>query len=181
MHRCTRNATTIDFIFSGERIMAARKKGKRAPAKARGAVTNAIGKGHQVWLAGLGALARAQREGPKLFENLVEEGSEFEQRQRTNVRQLAEGAWKELRETVDTRTSAARGKANEALDNLEEIFQTRVQKALQQLGMPTSHEIGALSRKVNELNRSVQALTRSKPAAAARKASAAPPAEEAVF
>jgi poly(hydroxyalkanoate) granule-associated protein len=154
--------------------MAVRKKGKRAPAKARGAMANVIETGHQVWLAGLGALVRAQREGPKLFESLVEEGSDIEQRQRANVRHLAQGAWNELRETVDTRTAAARGKANEALENLEEIFQTRVQKALQQLGMPTSQEIGALSRKVNELNRSVQALTRSKSTGATRKASAAP-------
>jgi poly(hydroxyalkanoate) granule-associated protein len=161
--------------------MAVRKKGKRAPAKARGAMSNVIQTGHQVWLAGLGALARAQHEGPKLFESLVEEGSAIERRQRTNVRHLAKGAWQELRDAVDTRTAAARGKANEALDSLEEIFQTRVQKALQQLGMPTSQEIGALSRKVNELNRSVQALTR-KTGAAPRKA---PPAsqhvEEPVF
>jgi poly(hydroxyalkanoate) granule-associated protein len=159
--------------------MAVRKKAKRAPAKARGAVANVIGMGHQVWLAGLGALARAQREGPKLFESLVEEGSTIEQRQRTNVRHLALGAWKDLRETVDTRTAAARGKANETLDNLEQMFQARVQKALQQLGMPTSHEIGALSRKVNELNRSVQALTRSKSGTTTTRKAApsAPPAE----
>jgi poly(hydroxyalkanoate) granule-associated protein len=159
--------------------MAARKKGKRAPAKTRAAASNVIGMGHQVWLAGLGAVARTQREGPRLFESLVEEGTAIEHRQRSNVRHLAQGAWKELRETLDTRTAAARGKASEALDNLEEIFQKRVQKALQQLGMPTSQEIGALSRKVNELNRSVQALTRSKSAVATRKAP--PTQEEAVF
>jgi len=153
--------------------MAARKKGKRAPAKARGAIADVIGVGHQVWLAGLGALARAQREGPKLFESLVEEGGAIEQRQRSNVRHLAQGAMKELRETIDTGTAAARSKANETLDNLEQVFQTRVQKALQQLGMPTSQEIGALSRKVNELNRSVKALTQSKSTVASRKAAAA--------
>jgi poly(hydroxyalkanoate) granule-associated protein len=162
--------------------MAGRKKAKRAPAKARGAMANIIETGHQVWLAGLGALARAQHEGPKLFESLVEEGGAIEQRQRANVRHLAQGAWKELRQEVETRTATARGKANEAIDNLEEIFQARVQKALQQLGMPTSHEISALSRKVNELNRSVQALTRTKPAAGARKARPSePPAETAPF
>ena len=156
--------------------MAARKKGNRAPAaKARGALADVIGVGHQVWLAGLGALARAQREGPKLFESLVEEGGAIEQRQRANVRHLAQGALKELRETIDTGTAAARGKANETLDNLEHVFQTRVQKALQQLGMPTSQEIGALSRKVNELNRSVKALTNSKSTVANRKAPPAPP------
>lgn len=157
--------------------MAARKKAKRAPAKARGAVANMIGMGHQVWLAGIGALARAQREGPKLFESLVEEGGEIEQRQRSNVRHLAQGALNELRETLDEKTAAARGKANEALENLEEIFQTRVQKALQQLGMPTSHEIGALSRKVNELNRSVQALTQAQGARARKAPSSQTPAE----
>jgi poly(hydroxyalkanoate) granule-associated protein len=167
------------YNFSGGRIMAARKKGKRAPARKSAAASNVIGLGHQIWLAGLGAVARAQREGPKVFESLVEEGSALEQRQRSNVRHLAQGAWNELRESLDTRTAAARGKASEALDNLEEIFQTRVQKALQQLGMPTSQEIGALSRKVNELNRSVQALTRSRPRAAAGKAPSAQ--EEAVF
>jgi poly(hydroxyalkanoate) granule-associated protein len=163
--------------------MAARKKGKRAPAKARGAMSNVIGIGHQVWLAGLGAFARAQSEGPKLFESLAEEGSALERRQRDKVRHLAQDAWKDLRETLDERTAAARGKANETLDNLEQIFQSRVQKALQQLGMPTSQEIGALSRKVNELNRSVQALTRSK-SAAPRKAPSVPVAahvEEPVF
>ncbi len=157
--------------------MAARKKGKRAPAKARGAIANVIGAGHQVWLAGLGALARAQSEGPKLFESLVAEGEAIEHRQRANVRHLAQGALKDLRDSIDTRATAARGKANEALDNLEQIFQSRVQKALQQLGMPTSHEIGALSRKVNELNRSVQALTRTKAPASARKQPPAPTAE----
>jgi poly(hydroxyalkanoate) granule-associated protein len=157
--------------------MTVRKKGKRAPAKTQGAIANVIETGHQVWLAGLGALVRAQREGPKLFESLVEEGATIEQRQRTNVRHMAQGALQDLRETLDTRTAQVRGKANEAMENLEQIFQARVQKALQQLGMPTSHEIGALSRKVNELNRSVQALTRSKSAATARKAPPAPPAE----
>ena len=162
--------------------MAVRKKSKRAPAKARGAMSNVIGMGHQVWLAGLGALVRAQREGPKLFESLVEEGGAVEQRQRSNVRHLAQGAWKELREAVDTRTAEARGKANEALDNLEQVFQTRVQKALQQLGMPTSQEIGALSRKVNELNRSVKALAQTRPAAPAKKAaSSSAHVEEPVF
>ena len=59
-------------------------------------------------------------------------------------------------------TDGVRGKAGETLENLEAIFQSRVQKALQQLGMPTSKEINALSRKVNELNHSVNALTRSR-------------------
>jgi poly(hydroxyalkanoate) granule-associated protein len=146
--------------------MAARKKGKgrraSASGKARGAMASAVDAGHHIWLAGLGALARTQHEGPKLFESLVEEGRELEARQRAKAEHVVKGAWKGVRHTVEARAAKMRGKADETLENIESIFQTRVQRALQQLGMPTSHEIAALSRKVNELNRSVQALTRSR-------------------
>ena len=158
--------------------MAVRKKGKskRAPTKAhgkaRGRIAGVIDVGQQVWLAGLGAFARAQREGPKLFESLIEEGSALQQEQRAKVEHVVKGAWKGVRQQVDSRAEQARTRATETLDNLEEMFQTRVQKALQQLGMPTSQEIGALSRKVNELNRSVQTLARGK--SASRRKAAAP-------
>jgi len=108
-------------------------KGKRAPAVTKTPMANAIEVGHHIWLAGLGALARAQREGPKLFESLVEEGGSLEERQRANATRLVKGAWEGLRETVDARTAEVRGKAGETLENLEAIFQSRVQKALQQL------------------------------------------------
>ena len=140
------------------------------PAATKTPMANAIEVGHHIWLAGLGALARAQREGPKLFESLVEEGGSLEERQRANATRLVKGAWEGLRETVDARAAEVRGKAGETLENLEAIFQSRVQKALQQLGMPTSKEINALSRKVNELNQSVHALTRSKSGGSTRKA-----------
>jgi len=148
-------------------------KGKRAPAVTKTPMANAIEVGHHIWLAGLGAVARAQREGPKLFESLVEEGGSLEERQRANATRLVKGAWEGLRETVDARAAEVRGKAGETLENLEAIFQSRVQKALQQLGMPTSKEINALSRKVNELNQSVHALTRSKSGGSSRKAASA--------
>ena len=154
--------------------MATRKKGKgkRAAAPSRGALANVIDTGQQIWLAGLGAVARAQREGPKLFEALVMEGSEFQDQQRENVQERTTEAWQQLRATLDTRTAGVRGKATETMDNLEGILQTRVLKALQQLGVPTSQEIDALARKVKELNRSVQALTQSKATGAGRKGAA---------
>lgn len=151
--------------------MATRKKskGKRASTQPRNALANVIDTGQQIWLAGLGAVARAQREGPKLFEALVMEGSEFQDQQRDNVQERTAEVWQQLRSTLDARTAGVRGKATETMDNLEGILQTRVLKALQQLGVPTSQEIDALSRKVNELNRSVQALTQSKSTGTVRK------------
>jgi poly(hydroxyalkanoate) granule-associated protein len=75
-----------------------------------------------------------------------------------------------VRGAIDTRAEAVRGRATEALDNIERIFQTRVHKALQQIGVPTTNEIQHLSRKVNELTKSVQELTRSGKAPRARTA-----------
>lgn len=148
--------------------MAARKKAKskRTTASAKSTVANVIDTGHHIWLAGLGALVRAQREGSKLFDTLVEEGTSAEQHQRANAPHLIKNAWQSLRETVDERTAAVRSKAGDTIENLEATFQARVQKALQQLGMPTSQEIDALSRKIDELNRSVQALMHNKTTAA---------------
>jgi poly(hydroxyalkanoate) granule-associated protein len=165
-----------DQYISRRATMAVRKKGKSKRASARTAtpMANAIEVGHHIWLAGLGALARAQREGPKLFESLVEEGGSVQERQRTNAQRLVKGAWEGLRETVDARTAEVRGKAGETMENLEALFQSRVQKALQQLGMPTSKEINALSRKVNELNQSVHALTRSRSGGRTSKMAASP-------
>ena len=144
--------------------MATRKKSKskRASAPSRGALGNVIETGQHIWLAGLGAVARAQREGPKLFEALVQEGSEFQDLQRENVQERTAELWNDLRSQLDSRTAGVRSKASETVDNLEGIIQTRVLKALQQLGVPTSREIEMLARKVKELNRSVQTLTQAK-------------------
>ena len=139
--------------------MAVQKKGKRARRAAT--ETGAAGVAHQIWLAGLGALARAQTEGPKLFEALAAEGAVIQERGRAAAQAAVKGAVTNVREAVDVRVEAVRGKANEAIDSVEKLIQTRVQKTLQQIGVPTTHEIQSLSRRVNELNRSVQQLTRS--------------------
>lgn len=157
--------------------MATRKKskGKRAAAKPSNALASIFDTGQQIWLAGLGAVARAQREGPKLFETLVMEGSDFQEQQRDNLQERSADVWKDLRTQIDTRTAGVRGKATETIDNLEGILQTRVLKALQQLGVPTSHEIDALARKVKELNQSVQALTQAKAGAGGGRKGATTP------
>ena len=137
----------------------AAKKGKRA-GKRPAAKTDAIEFGQKIWLAGLGAFARARTEGPKLFESLVEEGSTMQEQTRDATQRAFSDAVSEVRGMTDKRIAAIRGKANETWDNMEKIFQSRVHKALQQLGMPTSQEIRALTRKVDELTRGVETLSK---------------------
>jgi poly(hydroxyalkanoate) granule-associated protein len=93
-----------------------------------------------------------------MFEALVEEGSVVHERVRDTTERAFNRAITEVRGAADERISSLRGRVDETWDNVEKIFQSRVQKALQQIGVPTSHEIRALTRKVDELTRSVEGL-----------------------
>jgi poly(hydroxyalkanoate) granule-associated protein len=73
---------------------------------------------------------------------------------RSKVREVFESA----QGRVQTRIGSARDQANETWDNLEALFQSRVQKALQQIGVPSAEEIRLLTRRVAELNETVKAL-----------------------
>jgi poly(hydroxyalkanoate) granule-associated protein len=103
-----------------------------------------------IWLAGLGAFAKAQEEGSKLFESLVKEGETVEARTRK--------AADDMLEEVKSKVEEVRGKATEKLDKLEQAFQDRVARALNRLGVPTNDDIQELSRRVEALNDNIQRL-----------------------
>jgi polyhydroxyalkanoate synthesis regulator phasin len=102
----------------------------------------------QIWQAGLGAFARAQEEGGKVFSRLVKESAEREAGADKSAE--AAGAW----------------------DKLEQVFEERVARALEKLGLPTRDEVAALRLQVAELTEQVAALTA--PRAAKAAAAAAP-------
>jgi ribosomal protein L29 len=58
-------------------------------------------------------------------------------------------------ETLQGRVGGAREQAQETWANLEALFQSRVERAMHQLGVPTAAEIRELSRRVAELNDTV--------------------------
>lgn len=153
-------------------------KGTRASKKSTAPARGLASAGQQIWLAGLGALSRAQTEGPKLFESLVEEGKTVHEKHRGNAQHFVKDALQRLREAVASRIEPVREKTTETFENLEQIFQTRVKKALHQLDMPTAEEIHALSRRVSELNRSVQELSRNGATAKKEKTETRTPMEE---
>src|SRR6186713_3152685 len=51
-----------------------------------------IDSSHKIWLAGLGAFSRAQREGAKVFETLVKQGEELQSRTRQAATETAAAA-----------------------------------------------------------------------------------------
>ncbi len=122
----------------------------------------------QIWLAGLGAFGKAQEEGVKVFDALVREGKTLEQR----TRRMAETRVGMVGEKVGKAATRATEKANATWDRLEQVFEDRVARALNRLGVPTNKDIHSLAKRVEELNENVRRLSAANAPARARKVAA---------
>ena len=123
----------------------------------------------QIWQAGLGAFNKAQAEGTKAFEALVKEGVSFQRK----TQSAAEEKISEATNKMSTMANDISSKASGQWDKLESIFEDRVAKALNKLGVPSAKDVNALVDRIDELNKSVQRLSAKGPAAKAT-AKAAP-------
>jgi poly(hydroxyalkanoate) granule-associated protein len=121
---------------------------------------------HQVWLAGLGAASKAQSGAPKVFEELVKEGARVHASASKAADQAVRSVMTKAQSAIQGRVGDAREKASDTLEGLEKMFQTRVQRALQQIGVPSSREIEKLSARVDTLNTNIEKLARKRAAPA---------------
>jgi poly(hydroxyalkanoate) granule-associated protein len=128
----------------------------------------------QIWLAGMGAFAKAQAEGGKVFEALIQEGTALQRK----TQGLAEEKINEVTGRMSNMAGEVTAKAGEHWDRLESIFESRTAKALGRLGVPTAADFQALSARIDALAARMEALSPSpSPApkhARASKAAAAP-------
>ena len=109
----------------------------------------------QIWLAGLGAFAKAQEEGGKVFETLVKEGLSIQRK----TQSVAEEKITEATNRMTTLANDISAKATGKWDKLENIFEDRVAKALSALGVPSARDLDTLTARVHELEQSVQKLS----------------------
>lgn len=100
----------------------------------------------QIWLAGLGAFAKAQEEGGKVFEALVKEGESVQDR---------------AKKVADEKFTEVKSKATENWDKLEQVFEDRVARALNSLSVPSKRDIDDLSARVHELTLATKKLATS--------------------
>jgi poly(hydroxyalkanoate) granule-associated protein len=147
-----------------------KKTARKAKAKPAIAVAQArlLDGMHQIWLAGLGAVSKAQRGAPKLLEELVAEGARVHAKAQGNARKAVRGAVHDVQAAFVERFDGVREKATEAYDSLEKGFQTRVHRALNQLGVPSSDQVAALSKRVDALNANIVKLGRARTGRRAR-------------
>lgn len=140
-----------------------------SPKAAHAALTGSVkDSAQQIWQAGLGAFTRAQAEGSKAFESLVKEGVAIQ-------RKTQAAAEEKINEATNRMTHMATdisSKASGQWDKLESIFEERVAKALNKLGVPSAKDVNALIARIDELNKAVQKLSAKAPATTAPKAAA---------
>ncbi|HEX8755972.1 MAG TPA: phasin family protein [Steroidobacteraceae bacterium] len=138
----------------------ARSRRKVGNGAAAGAPARLLGALHQVYLAGLGALSKASNGAPQLFEDLVVEGARVHANTRGAAEKALQGVMAGVQDRVGARVGQVRGQAVDVLDGLEKVFQTRVHRALTQLGVPSAEEVTALSRRVDTLNDNINKMAR---------------------
>jgi poly(hydroxyalkanoate) granule-associated protein len=123
----------------------------------------------QIWLAGLGAYSKAQEEGGKVFEALVKEGMAIQKRTQAAAEEKVSEATSKMSAMAENITA----RAGQQWDKLETIFEDRVSKAINKLGVPSAKDIETLTKRIEELNKSVQKLAAEKSSASAAGANSA--------
>jgi len=128
--------------------------GSQHTEKAKGLAQAVLDSSHQIWLAGLGAFAKAQQGGSKVFEGLVKQGESLEAKTRDVAAQTAKAA----RGAAEAKAKEVQAMAGGTWDKLEQVFEKRVARALERLGVYSASDVRQLTKRVDELSEAVNAL-----------------------
>jgi len=129
----------------------------------------------QIWLAGLGAFAKAQGEGGKVFETLIKEGVGLQRKTQAAAEEKLGG----MAGKMTAMAGEVGQQANRHWDKLETIFEERTARALGKLGVPTARQLAALAERVDALAAELAALKGEPAPAPKRPAGKAAPARAA--
>ncbi len=113
----------------------------------------------RVWLAGLGAYARVGQESTDYFKELVKAGEGVEKRGKKVIDKKLDAANEQIVEAGEE-VSRVRGKVEVQLDKIEKAFDARVARGLNRLGIPSKHDVEALSIKLEQLHELLERVAR---------------------
>ncbi|MEN5045013.1 MULTISPECIES: phasin family protein [Pseudomonas] len=113
----------------------------------------------KIWLAGLGAYTKVGQEGSDYFQELIKAGQTVEKKGKRVVTEKLEAANAEIDEAKDE-VSSFKGRVEVQLDKVEKAFDSRVASALNRIGIPSKHDVEALSAKLDELTALLERVAR---------------------
>lgn len=105
----------------------------------------------KIWLAGLGALARAEEEGESWLNDLMKEGEEFEQAKKEEIQQAVLEMGSKLKETKQH--------TKQRFENIEKTFETKISEALGHIGLASKDEVTVLKSRLQELEEKLTEIT----------------------
>ena len=117
----------------------------------------------QIWLAGMGAFAKAQAEGTQAFEKLIKDGISLQKK----TQGAAEDKINEVTGKMTAMAGEVTAKAGQHWDKLESIFEQRTAKAMSRLGVPSARDMAELKARIDKLEATLG--TRGAKAAATKK------------
>jgi len=119
--------------------------------------------GRKLWLASLGAMSLAKKQGEKAVDALVAEGTAFETSARkfgkslnTDAKKVATGVEKKIAKIVNP----IRARAVKNVQEVESAVSDRIGSVLGRFGVPSKGDVQELLTRVSELNREIKAGAR---------------------
>ena len=113
---------------------------------------------HQIWLAGLGAYAKAGKEGADYFKKLVSEGEAVEKQGKELVSSQVESATSRVNSKVESIRERFQTRTGSSLNKVEEVFDERVASALSRMGIPSKKDVDQLSAKLDDLKATIKSM-----------------------
>ena len=132
-----------------------------------------------VFLAGLGAFANAQKMGSETFESLVKDGEKFRKEASKKTEKLIDEVQDSVREMRGDAEEKAEGLLDRVRDRskltkLQSAFDRRVADAMDRMNVPSKNDIDKINKKLDKILKAIEPKAK-KPAARkapARKAAA---------
>ena len=137
------------------------KMGEKVTSNAKQLAEDYKASTQQIWQAGLGAFAKAQEEGSKVFNALVKEGKRLQEK----TQGVAQEQFAEATSKANALKAEFMSKATGQFGKLEGIFEERVAKALKAMGVPTNKDIAELHKKIDALKAAKPAAKKAAPVA----------------
>lgn len=115
----------------------------------------------KIWLAGLGAYAKAGQESGEYFKDLIKAGEGVEKTGKKLVDEQVEAANTQI-DHVKSSVVGVKSKLEVRLDKIEHAFDKRVASALNRIGIPSKQDVEVLSAKLDELSALLDHVARTK-------------------
>lgn len=97
----------------------------------------------KIWLAGLGALSRAEHEGEEWLSSLMQEGERYEKEKKDELDEA-------LTQMTD-RLKDNHHRVKEKFTNIESSFENKVKDALSRIGLVSKSELTVLKERLEAL------------------------------